>query len=99
MHLLKILVSWFSRYCHSNLGKLVFKKKKKKKKKKGDNGLCKILIEVRAQRKRNACSKSKKQKRKEKREGNNNFLQQSRINAIKICYNNAATPYWLNFFT
>ena len=93
MHLLKILVSWFSRYCRSNLGKLVFKKKN------GDNGLCKILIEVRAQRKRNACSKSKKQKRKEKREGNNNFLQQSRINAIKICYNNAATPYWLNFFT
>ena len=70
MHLLKILVSWFSRYCRSNLGKLVFKKKN------GDNGLCKILIEVRAQRKRNACSKGKKKKKKkkEKREGNKNFL-------------------------
>ena len=54
MHLLKILASWTAKYCHLNLGKLVFQKK------------LMVRAEVRYPSKdvqkheRNACSKGKK---------------------------------------
>ena len=53
MHLLKIIVSWFAKYSHLNLGKLILEK------------TFVIRVEVRysskkrAQREKNACSKEK----------------------------------------